>query len=209
MVYTGYRIMNRIKCHARSVYTRSFGQEIVFLIRKLHTMPTNAPFLAEINSATSSAAYFNILLNHDYATSINAQKNMLVEFSSYISKVSDSSDELTLADNIWNVAKNIPLDAPPNFIVLATRNVDPTSLRTRLQEEDMNKHISFIADSSWLLQNCAILVRLDRSSLVVPIGKRTSRFHLLSYIYGNSQFDMTTHDIRYLTSTDETVPYNN
>ncbi len=69
-----------------------------------------------------------------------------------------------LDPDIWTVVKNLPDNPPSNLIVLATRNVDPSSLRTKLTDEDMCKHIRFrsVKDGLWILKSFAVLVWMAR-----------------------------------------------
>jgi hypothetical protein len=119
--------------------------------------------------------------------------------------------------NIWTVIKNLPPDPPSPLIVMATRNVDPTSLRTRVSDADMHKHIRFKEgqDDLWVLRRFAVLIRADGIALSVPIMRNTEkRMTTISgtagVIYRNQTFDLTTNlsnglSISYFTSDGKTV----
>jgi hypothetical protein len=120
--------------------------------------------------------------------------------------------------SIWTVAKNIPDDPPPNLIVLATRNVDPASLRTKLTDEDMQKHIQFRGESGHLmiLRKYAIVLFADGTCTSIPVVSPTSRRGnrtTYKFIYRNRPFDLTTNlvnglQVKYLTPDDEIIPVN-
>ena len=99
-----------------------------------------------------------------------------------------SRGALTPASNIWMVVKNLPTDAPPNFIVLATRNVDPSFLRSRLSEHDMDKPILFTKNAEQgLLKEYAIFIRRDGSAFV----SKCSRMVSCRLVYDNRTFDVS------------------
>jgi len=120
--------------------------------------------------------------------------------------------------NIWIVAKNIPDDPPSNLIVLATRNVDPSSLRTKLTDEDLQKHIRFREENDHLmiLRKYAIVFFADGTCTSVPVVSPTSRRgNRTTYrsIYRNQPFDLTTNSVngmqvKYLTPDGEVIPTN-
>lgn len=120
---------------------------------------------------------------------------------------------------IWTVIKNIPDDPPPNLIVLATRNVDPSSLRTKITNKDMEKFIRFKErkDDLWILNKAAVLIRADGLAISAPVVSSTSRRKYTGkykYIYSDQPFDLTTNlvnglTVKYQTSDGEVVPDNN
>ncbi|MDD2230386.1 MAG: hypothetical protein PHY48_13355 [Candidatus Cloacimonetes bacterium] len=120
--------------------------------------------------------------------------------------------------DIWTVVKNIPYDPPSNLIVLASRNVDPSSLRTRLADEDMQKHIRFRGENNdlWILKKIAVLICADGMSISVPVVSPTSRRAnrtTYRHIYRSQPFDLTTNlvnglQVKYLTSDGEAIPTN-
>ena len=120
--------------------------------------------------------------------------------------------------SIWIVIKNIPDDPPPNLIVLATRNIDPSSLRTKLTDEDMQKHIQFRGENGHLmiLKKYAVVFFADGTYTSVPVVSPTSkRGHRTTYrsIYRSQTFDITTNlinglQVKYLSSDGETIPVN-
>lgn len=120
--------------------------------------------------------------------------------------------------SIWTVAKNIPDDPPPNLIVLATRNIDPSSLRTKLTDEDMQKHIQFREEKGHLmiLGKYAIVFFADGTYTSLPVVSPTSRRGKMTtykFIYRNQPFDLTTNllnglQVKYLTTKGETIPVN-
>lgn len=120
--------------------------------------------------------------------------------------------------SIWAVVKNIPDDPPPNLIVLATRNVDPSSLRTKLTDEDMQKHIQFRGENDHLmiLRKYAIVFFADGTCTSVPVVSPTSRRGKRTtyrFVYRNRPFDLTTNlvsglHVKYLTPEGEIIPVN-
>ena len=117
---------------------------------------------------------------------------------------------ITDKNNIWTVVKNLSSNAPNHVVVLATRNIDSSSLRSRLTEGDMSKPMRFVPEKQkGLLRDWAILVRKDGSSVAVLHAATVS----LKYIYRNSPFDLTTNlvngqPVKYLTPTGEVTPKN-
>lgn len=119
---------------------------------------------------------------------------------------------------VWTVVKNIPDDPPSNLIVLATRNVDTSSLRTKLTDEDMQKHIRFKEkkDDLWILNQAAVLIRSDGTATAVPVVPPTSRRKNTAtyrYIYRSQPFDLTANSVnglqvKYLTPDGEVIPTN-
>ncbi len=120
--------------------------------------------------------------------------------------------------SIWIVVKNIPDDPPQNLIVLATRNVDPSSLRTKLTYEDMQKHIRFREENDDLeiLRKYAVLFFADGMCTSVPVVSPVSRGAnrtTYKFIYRNRPFDLTTNlvnglQVKYLTPEGEIIPVN-
>lgn len=120
-----------------------------------------------------------------------------------------------LSPDIWSVVKNLPDDPPSNLVVLVTRNVDSSSLRTRLTDRDMHKQIRFkgVKDDLWILNRFAVLVRLDGAAITVrvkPMGSRKSRGLTYKNIYQGVPFDVTTNNIqvKYLAPDGEVGPNN-
>ena len=118
--------------------------------------------------------------------------------------------------NIWVAVKNRPENPPPNLIVLATRNIDPSSLRTRLTEGDMQKRIRF--DKHFvppknlpILKKTALFIYADGSRGGVGVNSRT--YATYNRIYKGSPFDVTTNlasglQVKYLTTDGEVIPTN-
>lgn len=120
-----------------------------------------------------------------------------------------------LSPDIWSVVKNLPDDPPSNLVVLVTRNVDSSSLRTRLTDRDMHKQIRFkgVKDDFWILNRFAVLVRLDGTAITVrvkPMDSRKSRGLTYKNIYRGVPFDVTTNNIqvKYLAPDGEVGPNN-
>jgi hypothetical protein len=119
---------------------------------------------------------------------------------------------------IWTIIKNIPDDPPLNLIVLATRNVEPSSLRTKITSEDMAKCIRFKEkkDDLWILNRVAVLIRADGLAISVPVVPPTSkrkRTGMYKYVYHDQPFDLTTNlvdglQVKYLTPEGEIIPVN-
>jgi len=114
----------------------------------------------------------------------------------------------------WIIAKNVPEDAPDNFIVLATANVNPASLRTRLTEGDMFKRLEVAQGYSMrVLHGCVFLVRKDGKVIEFWKGRTPNAKYTYREIYDNLPFDMTTNlvngvPVKYLTPTGEVTPTN-
>lgn len=124
--------------------------------------------------------------------------------------------------NIWAVVKNLPENPPGNLIVLATRNIDPSSLRTRLGDRDMQKHIRF--DKNFvppenlpILKKCAAVIYADGRGLIIGTGPRSDGTYRHVYrkpLYGErTAFDLTANpanglQVKYLTADGEVIPAN-
>jgi len=114
--------------------------------------------------------------------------------------------------NIWTIVKNMPTNAPDNFIVLATRNIDPRSLRLRLTEGDMARTVTFLPESGLkVLKRDAIVFRKDGTSYAVGLPPRFSWTATYRRIYRNQPFDLTTNcasglPVSYLTPKGEVTP---
>ena len=118
--------------------------------------------------------------------------------------------------NIWTVVKNLPENPPHNLIVLATRNIDPSSLRTRLTEADMHRHIQFneqfeSPQNLPVLKKHAVLIRADGSSCIVQKGRSNETTY--EHIYRGIPFYLPTNpvnglQVKYLTSDGEVIPAN-
>ena len=118
--------------------------------------------------------------------------------------------------NIWVAVKNCPKNPPPNLIVLATRNIDPSSLRTSLTDEDMQKRIRF--DKNFvppenlpMLKEVALFLYADGHSGGVGVNSRI--YATYNRIYRGSPFDVTTNlasglQVKYLTTDGEVIPTN-
>jgi len=117
------------------------------------------------------------------------------------------------SNNIWNVVKNLPANAPNCIIVLATRNIDPQSLRIRLNHEQFDNKIGFVGNKEkGLLRDYAIVIRRDGSALILK-RKWGSSWSYATYkdIYNKQMFDLTTNtvnwkQIKYLTCEGEVMP---
>ena len=122
------------------------------------------------------------------------------------------SHMLSSDDNMWTVIKNLPAGAPDNVIVLATRNIDPLTLRINLTESEMDNRISFLPeDSERSLKRVGIVFRKDGSSYTVSKGTRNDLFATYRQIYVNQPFDLTSNlvsgfPVKYLTPKGEVTP---
>lgn len=133
--------------------------------------------------------------------------------------------------SIWTVVKNLPENPPENLVVLATRNIDPSSLRTRFADGDMHKHIRF--DRQFepppdipILKKYAVLVYAQGGYTIIPVVDSTSRRSRkettydsiyksrLFYDVKEAAFDLTTNlvgglQVKYLTPEgEEVIPAN-
>lgn len=113
--------------------------------------------------------------------------------------------------NMWTIVKNLPSNAPNNFIVLATRNVDPKFLRSRLTEDQMDDKLDFLPkEKNGLLRKHFIIIRRDGSAFISKCEK-TYRGAPFRDLYGNRPFDLTTNlldglPVKYLTPDGEVAP---
>jgi len=132
--------------------------------------------------------------------------------------------------SIWTVIKNMPENPPENLIVLATRNVDPSSLRTRFSDGDIHKHIRFEErfeppENMPILRKFAVLITAGGSGTIVPVIHPASRmpkattydsiYKQAMVFYGKeASFDLTTNlvnglQVKYLTPEGvEVIPTN-
>ena len=109
--------------------------------------------------------------------------------------------------NVWTVIKNGPENPPKNLIVLATRNIDPSSLRTSFTDKDMHKHIRFDEqfvppEKMPILSKYAVAIRADCRAVLIPVVPPTSgkaEKTMYKYIYTHMPsfgeedfFDLTT-----------------
>ena len=101
----------------------------------------------------------------------------------------------------WIIIKNIPENPPANLIVLATRNIDPSTLRTHLTDDDMQKTIRFF---SWNylspLAYYAVLIRADHRTILIQKSRPKSMTY--QKIYSECLFNVVTN-----STTGFTVKY--
>lgn len=162
------------------------------------------------STISNSTVFFNSMMSglDDYE-----KTNLFRSMTWRLDNNSMSNFTFTLQNNYWIVIKNIPADAPGNVIVLATRNIDPKSLRIRITKNDMTKTIQFAAEKSEdSLKNWAVLIRKDGKTVVLPRTRKQSRRESYGFIYKKS-FDLTTNlvngmPVKYLTPTGEVMPTN-
>ena len=126
---------------------------------------------------------------------------------------SGSFHEWSQEKNIWIVVDDVPSNAPPNFIVMATRNVDPKSLKLRLTSDEMDGKIKYLkSEKRGILNTYALLYRKDGTHSVKAFSWFRSSKKRDSYrnIYGHQPFDLTTNgvsvrSVRYLTPVGEII----
>ena len=108
----------------------------------------------------------------------------------------------------WTVVNNLREDPPGNLVVLVTRNIDPSSLRTQLSTGDMQRHIQFVRGRNLpRLGSAAVLVRADGKA--IPIINRKS-YTVYANIYDGQPFDFVTNSatglpVGYLTPDGKVV----
>jgi len=125
------------------------------------------------------------------------------------------SKDILCDASIWTVIKNLPDNPPDTLIVMATRNIDPSSLRTRLTDDDMHKYIQFKTgkDDRRLLRRFAGVVRADGAMIWLLPLQQIQRKNMYRYIYFQP-FDLTTNlvdglQVKYLTPEGvEVIPTN-
>lgn len=136
------------------------------------------------------------------------------EYRSQRSKYYDAS--------IWTVIKNLPENPPENLVVLATRNIDPSSLRTRLTEGDAEKQIRIDEhfappENLPILKKAAVVIYANGGRLI--IGTAPGNDHTCRRVYWRylakepAPFDLTTNlvsdqQVKYLTTDGEVIPAN-
>jgi len=124
----------------------------------------------------------------------------------------------------------MPENPPENLIVLATRNVNPSSLRTKFSDGDIHKHIRFDErfeppENMTILRKCAVLITAKGHGKIIPVVHPASRmpkattydsiYKQAMVFYGkNPFFDLTTNlvdglQVKYLTPEGvEVIPTN-
>ena len=111
--------------------------------------------------------------------------------------------------NIWTIVKDLPTNAPDNFVVMCTRNIDPNSLRLRLSGDEMEGEIRFSDPKDKLLKNYGILIRKNGSGYIgVHTGKPVSPGLSYRHVYQNKEFGLlpgkgNSFSVKYLTPTGE------
>ena len=165
-------------------------------------------------SHRSSADYFNWLITGAPPSLPENDKKCLRHLREEIVSQLYGRNIFTEKNMPWMIAKNIPEDAPDNFIVLATANVNPASLRTRLTEGDMFKRLEIVQGNPMrVLRGCAFLVRKDGKVIEFLEGRTPNAKYTYREIYDNLPFDLTTNlangvTVKYLTPTGEVAPTN-
>lgn len=162
----------------------------------------------------SSVNYFNWLITDVLASGGEYDNNCLRHLREELVSQLYGRPFFSEKNMPWIIVKNLPEDAPDNFIVMASANVSPTSLRTRLAEEDMDKRIEIAKNSQMrVLRERIYLIR--RNGQVVELWKGRSPQEKFTYreVYDNSFFDLTTNlvnglPVKYLTPTGEVTPKN-
>lgn len=131
--------------------------------------------------------------------------------------------------SIWTVIKNMPENPPDNLVVLATRNIDPSSLRVRPSGE-MYKHIRFDErfeppENMPILRKYAALITANGCGAIISVVPPTSKkvkattyncdYTQTTAYYGKEAFfDLTTNlvngvQVKYLTPDGaEVIPTN-
>ena len=140
--------------------------------------------------------------------------------------VTNTNDIRYCDANIWSVIKNIPENPPDNLVVLATRNIDPSSLRTRFSDGDIHKRIRFDEQFDPLqkyptLKKYAVVIYANGNGRIISVAPPASRraksstcYRMYKYemeYYGNdASFDLTTNlvnglQVSYFTPEGKTV----
>lgn len=128
--------------------------------------------------------------------------------------------------NIWTIIKNLPDNPPDNLIVLATRNIDASSLRTRLTVEDLDKCIRIDEhyvppENIPILKTAAVVINATGSRCIISTNpgyhQKFRRIYLDWKPWKPSEepepFDLTTNlvnglEVKYLTTDGEVIPAN-
>ena len=162
----------------------------------------------------SSVNYFNWLITDVLASGGEYDNNCLRHLREELVSQLYGRPFFSEKNMPWIIVKNLPEDAPDNFIVMASANVSPASLRTRLAEEDMDKRIEIAKNPQMrVLRKRIYLIR--RNGQVIELWKGRSPQENFTYreVYDNSFFDLTTNlvnglPVKYLTPTGEVTPTN-
>lgn len=156
---------------------------------------------------SNSTDYLNVLIcsNHlDYKRDLR--------YSYFHSAKLRKMTHLSSDDNMWTVVKNLPAEAPDNVIVLATRNIDPLTLRACLTGGEMDNRVSLLPEESERsLKLAGIVFRKDGSSYTIGRRPESALFATCRHIYVNQPFDLTSNrvsvfPVTYLTPKGEVTP---
>lgn len=184
------------------------GQNILLCIEhgKENSIPRWSHDIENGPIFTNSSDYFNWLKADSDAMSlqkVSALKTSRAHTDFFLLRGREFSEE----NNMWTVIKNISASAPDNLIVLATRNVDPTSLPQHLTSTNRSKRIRLLYQDDPLFRNGIILIRKDG---MIWKGKHSPNYE---EVCGSVPFDLTTNlvngmPVKYLTPTGEVTPRN-
>ena len=171
------------------------------------------------SSATVSILLTSGKIIFDGLNKTNAypKDNDLIVFTNEWRKIQASILDPQISDYYdiknWIIIQNIPENPPDNLIILTTRNIDPTSLRTKFTVHDMQKQIRFTPVKKFpILNEFAVLIRADGTSVLVV--KRRPETMTYQFIYNGTFFNATTNynnglRIKYLSPDGkEIIPAN-
>jgi len=179
--------------NARAASVTNLRKEGRSVIDGLKSVRGSSPSFDDvhISNFNNSTDYFN-----DFAKKGGSKIFMaMFEYSTRITKDTNRHEFLTSENNIWTIARNVPTNAPDNFIVLMTRNVNPQSLRLKLTEDEMDHKISFLKpEKIGILNHVAILFRKDGSSYAVNCSKRFSKYCTYRFVYNSRPYNLVTNN---------------
>ena len=185
---------------------RAQGQNILLCIEhgKENSPPRWSYDIGRTTNFINSSDYFNWLKADSDSKVLQRISSFQTEGKKFDFFLLQGHD-FTKDNNMWMVVKNIPTNAPDNIIVLATRNVEPSSLPIQLSAQKETRRILYHNDS--LLKNIIILIRKDGT---VWTGRHSPCYE---EVCGSVPFDLTTNlvnglPVKYLTPTGEVTPTN-
>ena len=112
--------------------------------------------------------------------------------------------------NEWIFIQNMPENPPGNLIILASRNVDPTSLRTKLTHEDMHKKLRFVPYKKFPLfeRNSAVIFRANGGREIIYNRRNGAAYErVYKNIRSSSEYDATPFDATTNLTTGLPVKY--
>lgn len=187
------------------------GKRLSEKLKATDSLPSDSNTLFNYNNST------DYLISLFKKNDIEDVKELLNVSARIGERKSFGHPRLTADNNIWIVIKNLPDNAPDNLVVMATRNIDATTLRTKLLKEDMEKKLKFTQEKQkGMLKKWAVLIYYNGRIEYIRCDKQpTVQWQNLSFSrHGNFMpFDLTVINnnqskVKYLTPNSEVTPSN-